>query len=117
MESGWTDMAVSSQYNVMNAAQIQQYYNDALKNFAEINPTGANNLSQANLGHPMIDAISFANELSPLFFWNPGSDIDTNWKKKSMEKEWLQTTSLQSVAVQKKLNSMLALDTTRRKVW
>ena len=81
MESGWTDMAVSSQYNVMNAAQIQQYYNDALKNFAEINPTGANNLSQANLGHPMIDAISFANELSPLFFWNPGSDIDTNWKK------------------------------------
>ena len=81
MESGWTDMAVSSQYNVMNAAQIQQYYNDALKNFAEINPTGANNLSQAKLGHPMIDAISFANELSPLFFWNPGSDIDTNWKK------------------------------------
>ena len=81
MESGWTDMAVSSQYNVMNAAQIQQYYNDALKNFAEINPTGANNLSQANLGHPMIDAISFANELSPLFFWNPESDIDTNWKK------------------------------------
>ncbi|MCF2599828.1 SusC/RagA family TonB-linked outer membrane protein, partial [Phocaeicola barnesiae] len=81
METGWTDMAVGSQYNVMNAAQIQQYYNDALRNYAEINPTGANNMSNTNLGHPMADAASFANELSPLFFWNPGSDIDTNWKK------------------------------------
>ena len=81
METGWTDMAVGSQYNVMNAAQIQQYYNDALRNYAEINPTGANNMSNTNLGHPMVDAASFANELSPLFFWNPGSDIDTNWKK------------------------------------
>ena len=81
METGWTDMAVGSQYNLMNAAQIQQYYNDALKNYAEINPNGANNLSIANLGHPMADPTSFGNELSPLFFWNPGSDIDTNWKK------------------------------------
>ena len=49
MESGWTDMAVGSQYNVMNAAQIQQYYNDALKNYAEINPTGANNMSTSSM--------------------------------------------------------------------
>ena len=56
METGWTDMAVGSQYNVMNAAQIQQYYNDALRNYAEINPTGANNMSNTNLGHPMADA-------------------------------------------------------------
>ena len=81
MESGWTDMAVGSQYNVMNAAQIQQYYNDALKNYAEINPTGANNMSTSYLGHAMTDAASFGKEMSAMYFWNPGSDIDTNWKK------------------------------------
>ena len=31
METGWTDMAVGSQYNVMNAALLQQFYYVALR--------------------------------------------------------------------------------------
>ena len=80
METGWTKMAVESQYNTMNASQIQQYYNDAFKNFAEIMPSAANEYSEYYLGKPLSDATSFANEFTPMFFWNPGSDIDTNWK-------------------------------------
>lgn len=80
METGWTKMAVGSQYNTMNANQIQQYYNDAFKNFAEIMPAAANEYSEYYLGKPLTDATSFANEFTPMYFWNPGSDIDTNWK-------------------------------------
>ena len=80
METGWTKMAVESQYNTMNASQIQQYYNDAFKNFAEIMPAAANEYSEYYLNKPLTDATSFANEFTPMFFWNPGSDIDTNWK-------------------------------------
>ncbi len=81
METGWTNMAVGSQYNVMNAAQIQQYYNDAAKNLAEVNPGSADRYSQNYLGHPMTNAATFGDEFSSIFFWNPGSDIDTDWKK------------------------------------
>lgn len=81
MEAGWTGMAVGNQYNTMNSTEIQQYYNDAFKNYAEVNPNGANRLSMNNLGHEMADAVTFGNEISQLFFYNPGTTSSTDWKK------------------------------------
>ena len=80
-QTGWTNIAVGDQYNMMNSTQIQQYYYDAFKNYADVNPAGANSLSQQVWGKPMTDSEDFGKQYSSLFFWNPGSDINTNWKK------------------------------------
>ena len=86
METGWTQMAIGDQYTPMNAAQIQEYYADAFKNWAEINPSTADYYSNYYFGHGMADATSFSKEYSALYFWNPGSDIDTNWKDEVYKK-------------------------------
>ena len=86
MESGWTDMAVKDQYNVMNSKQLQEYYNDSFKNMAEIDSEAADYFSQAYLDHPFVDAASFANEMNGLFFYNPGTEATTNWKKEVYRK-------------------------------
>lgn len=86
MESGWTDMAVGSQFNPMNAAQIQQYYADGMKNWATLNPATADDWSNYYFDHPMADAASFGKEALALFLWNPGSDIDSDWKKEVYRK-------------------------------
>ena len=41
METGWTQMAIGDQYTPMNAAQAQEYYANAVKNWAELNPETA----------------------------------------------------------------------------
>lgn len=80
METGWTQMAIGDQYTPMNAAQAQEYYSDAVKNWAELNPGTADYYSNYYFKHSMVDAASFGKEYSSLYFWNPGSDIDSNWK-------------------------------------
>ena len=80
METGWSKMAVGSAYNMMNAEQIQQYYADAMANWAELNPKTAASWSQYYLGQELTDYAAFGKGMNSVFFWNPGSDIDTNWK-------------------------------------
>lgn len=81
MESGWTTMAVKDQYNTMNAAQLQEYYNDSFKNLAIENPAKANSLSNRYFDHAIESPEAFANEMNSISFNNPGSGIDTDWKK------------------------------------
>ena len=73
-ETGWTQMAIGDQYTPMNAAQIQEYYWDAIKNYASY------------YGESDADAAAFADENTPGFFWNYGSNIDTNWKDEVYKK-------------------------------
>ena len=75
METGWTQMAIGDQYNPMNAKQAQEYYWDAIKNYAVVNYDA----SEA-------DAAAFADENTPGFFWNYGGDIDSNWKDEVYKK-------------------------------
>ena len=77
METGWTQMAIGDQYNMMNAAQIQEYYWDAIKNYASY------------YGESDADAVIFADENTPGFFWNYGSDIDSNWKDEVYKKGFI----------------------------
>ena len=77
METGWTQMAIGDQYNPMNAKQLQEYYWDAIKNYG------------AYYGMSDADAAAFADENTPGFFWNPGSDIDTNWKDEVYKKGFI----------------------------
>ena len=86
METGWTQMAIADQYNPMNAKQIQEYYADAFKNWAEINTSTADYYSNYYFDHGMTDAASFGKEFSALYFWNPNSDIDSNWKDEVYKK-------------------------------
>lgn len=76
-ETGWTQMAIGDQYTPMNAAQIQEYYWDAIKNYA------------AYYGESDAAAAAFADENTPGFFWNYGSDIDTNWKDEVYKKGFI----------------------------
>ena len=76
-ETGWTQMAIGDQYTPMNAAQIQEYYWDAIKNYA------------AYYGESDAAAAAFADENTPGFFWNYGSDIDTNWKNEVYKKGFI----------------------------
>lgn len=69
METGWTKMAIGDQYNVMNAAELKEYYWEGVKNYGIVRQ-----------GMNEADAIAFANKETPSFFWNYDSDIDTNWK-------------------------------------
>lgn len=70
METGWTNMAVKNQYNMMNAAELKEYYWHSIKNYAEVYEglTGS-------------DATAFADAETPSFFHNYDSTIDTDWKK------------------------------------
>lgn len=68
MEVGVSSMAVSSQYNTMNAAELKEYYWNAYKNYAE------------GQGMSATDAANYANTQTPTRFQNYDSDIDTNWK-------------------------------------
>ena len=86
METGWTQMAIGDQYTPMNAAQAQEYYANAVKNWAELNPETADYYSNYYFDHGMADATSFGKEYSSLYFWNPGSDIDSNWKDEVYKK-------------------------------
>lgn len=70
METGWTDMAVKNQYNVMNASQLKDYYWQGIKNYFQVRE----GMSEA-------DAIAASNEETPSFFKNYDSDINTDWKK------------------------------------
>ncbi len=70
METGWTNMAVKNQYNLMNAAELKEYYWEGIKNYAIFR--GGMNEADAN---------AFSDENTPDFFWNYDSDIDTDWKK------------------------------------
>ena len=81
MESGWTAMAIKDQYNTMNAKQLQEYYNDAFMNLALDNPRKANALSKRYFEHEMVSPEAFTAEMNSISFNNPGSDIDTDWKK------------------------------------
>lgn len=69
METGWTKMAVEDQYTPMNASELKEYYWEGIKNYGII-----------RAGLSETDAIAFADENTPGFFWNYDSDINTNWK-------------------------------------
>ena len=77
METGWTKMAIEDQYTPMNSKQIQEYYWEAIKNYA------------AYYGESEADAAAFADANTPGFFWNWGSDIDTNWKDEVYKKGFI----------------------------
>ncbi len=65
-ETGWSNMAVGSQYNPMNASETKKYYFDAIKNYAEVK----------GIANPE----DFAQDNVVDFFWNYDSDINTSWK-------------------------------------
>lgn len=69
METGWTNIAANDQYNVMNAAELKEYYWMAYRN---------EGIHRG--GYTMDQAIEYANNKTPGNFKNYDSDIDTNWK-------------------------------------
>ena len=69
MESGWTNMARNSQYNVMSASELKDYYWQGVKNYYVVRK----GMSEA-------DATIASNKDTPSFFKNYDSDINTNWK-------------------------------------
>ena len=77
METGWTKMAIEDQYTPMNSKQIQEYYWEAIKNYA------------LYYGESEASAAAFADDNTPGFFWNWGSDIDTNWKDEVYKKGFI----------------------------
>ena len=89
MKTGWTQMAIGDQYAPMNAAQAQEYYANAVKNWAELNQETADYYSNYYFDHGMADATSFGKEYSSLYFWNPGPDIDSNWKDEVYKKGFI----------------------------
>lgn len=86
MESGWTDMAVKDQYTPMNAKEAQEYYYEGFKNYAIVNPTGAAARYEQLMGKPFTTAEQLGSDFVGLYFWNAGSDIDTDWKKEVYRK-------------------------------
>ncbi|MEG1586407.1 MAG: SusC/RagA family TonB-linked outer membrane protein, partial [Bacteroidales bacterium] len=86
MESGWTDLAVKGQYTPMNAKEVQDYYRAAGENLGILNPALANKASTALLGVPFTTPEELGQNIVNGYFWNPGSDIDTNWKKEVFRK-------------------------------
>ncbi len=86
METGWSDIAVSGQYTPMNAKEAQEYYYEGVKNYAQINPSGAEANCQKYLGKSFTTAEQMGKDFLSVFFWNPGSDIDTNWKDEVFNK-------------------------------
>ena len=69
METGWTKMAVGSQYNTMSSSELKEYYWDGIKNYGLVRQ-----------GMSETEATDYANKYTPDFFWNYDSDINTNWK-------------------------------------
>jgi TonB-linked SusC/RagA family outer membrane protein len=70
METGWTNMAVRNQYNMMNAKDTKDYYWHAIKNYF-IEYAGMDEAAAA----------SAANEEVPGWFYNYNSNTNTDWKK------------------------------------
>ncbi|MGL4852679.1 MAG: SusC/RagA family TonB-linked outer membrane protein [Phocaeicola sp.] len=69
MEVGISSMAVSSQYNTMNASELKEYYWDAIKNYGEVSQ-----------GMTAAEAAAYADSNAPGFFNDYNGTTDTNWK-------------------------------------
>ena len=70
METGWTNIAVNSQYHPMSSKDMKEYYWNGFKNYAAV--VG---------GYSENDAIAYADRTTPGLFWNYDSDINTDWRK------------------------------------
>lgn len=69
-EIGWTEMAIGGQYDMMNAAELKDYYWQGFKNYYVVRQ-----------GYTEAAAATASDNLTPTMFKNYNSDIDTNWKK------------------------------------
>ena len=76
METGWTNIAVGGQWNMMNASQMKEYYWNGLKNYAEV----YGDLEVSN-GVFAANSSDFADKMTPDFFYDYNGNTDTNWKK------------------------------------
>ena len=76
METGWTNMAVSSQYKMMNAKQLKEYYWHALKNYSETYGD-----LEVDAGVFAANSSEFADKVTPSFFYDYDGTTDTDWKK------------------------------------
>ncbi|MDH6345466.1 TonB-linked SusC/RagA family outer membrane protein [Parabacteroides sp. PH5-46] len=68
METGWTNIAVGSQYHPMSAKDMKEYYWHGIKNY------------YAYRGQSETDAAALADRDTPDFFWNYDSNNNTNWR-------------------------------------
>ncbi|NDV59328.1 TonB-dependent receptor [Bacteroides sp. 519] len=75
METGWTDIAVNSQYKPMSAQQMKEYYWHGIKNYFVVRE----GLSES-------EAAVATDEEVPEWFWNYDSNINTNWRKEVYKK-------------------------------
>jgi len=75
MEAGWTDIAVSDQYKMMNAKELKDYYWQAIKNYGIIYE-GLND----------VEGATFADQNTSDFFYDYNGQTDTDWSKEVYKK-------------------------------